>query len=75
MGALTLCKRCLSFSGLYSNLDRCCQIRLLANQPKEKRRAEYEQILARSGKESLAEVMELVKAEYLRHKAAGRNVK
>ncbi|WP_198387840.1 hypothetical protein [Burkholderia ubonensis] len=70
MVSLTLCKLCLSFSGLYSNFDRCCQIRLLANMPKERRRREYARIEAHGGRESLAEVIKLVKAEYQRGQVA-----
>ncbi len=65
--ALTRCPLDETFSGFYSNFCRCCQIRLLANLPKEKRRREYERIRKREGgEESLALVIELVKAEYQR---------
>jgi hypothetical protein len=67
VSAIPLCDLCLSFSGLYSNFNRCCQIRLLVHAPKEKRRRAYERIEERGGRESLAEVIALVKSEYARH--------
>lgn len=66
MDALTRCPLDEKFSGLYSNFCRCCQIRLLANMPKERRRREYARIEERGGRESLTAVIELVKAEYQR---------
>jgi hypothetical protein len=62
-------KRCpldARFDGLYSNFCRCCQVRLLAAMPKDKRRREYERIEHENGKEALATVIAQVKAEYLR---------
>ncbi len=61
-----LCECCLAFSGIYRKANRCCQIRMLANMPKEMRRGEYDRIGATSGREALAETIALVKAEYLR---------
>lgn len=66
MDQLKRCPLDEAFSGFYSNFCRCCQVRLLANLPKEKRRREYVRIEAHSGRESLALVIELVKAEYQR---------
>lgn len=66
MDALKRCPLDEKFDGLYSNFCRCCQVRLLAAMPKEKRRREYERIEAENGKEALATVITQVKYEYQR---------
>jgi hypothetical protein len=54
------CEHCARDAGIYDKTRRCCQVRLIANMPREHRQGYYKQVERTSGKAAVNALIEEV---------------